>query len=85
MLHVPEVLTRDQVRHMRATLEATDWVDGRETVGDQGAKVKRNRQLSEQSPVGRELGKTVLGALARNPLFFSAALPLRLVPPLSRA
>ncbi|MDM0074160.1 Fe2+-dependent dioxygenase [Variovorax sp. J2P1-59] len=82
MLHVPEVLSAEQVREIRASLDATDWVDGRETVGDQGAQVKRNRQLPEQSPVGRELGKTILGALARNPLFFSAALPLRFVPPL---
>jgi len=82
MLHVPGVLSPDQVRQMRAALDAAPWTDGRETVGDQGAQVKRNRQLPEQSPVGRELGKTVLAALARNALFFSAALPLRFVPPL---
>lgn len=82
MLHVPGVLSPDQVRQIRAALDAAPWTDGRETVGDQGARVKRNRQLPEQSPVGRELGKTVLAALARNALFFSAALPLRFVPPL---
>jgi PKHD-type hydroxylase len=82
MLHVPEVLNAQQVREMRERLEATEWVDGRTTVGDQGARVKRNRQLPEQSPVGRELGRAILGALSRNALFFSAALPLRFVPPL---
>ncbi|MDP9899943.1 Fe2+-dependent dioxygenase [Variovorax ginsengisoli] len=82
MLHVPEVLTTDQVRELRATLDATDWIDGRETVGPQGAQVKRNRQLPEHSPVSQSLGRTVLAALARQPLFFSAALPLRFVPPL---
>lgn len=82
MLHVPDVLSAEQVHKIRATLDATDWVDGRETVGDQGAQVKRNRQLPEQSPVGRELGRVILAALARNPLFFSAALPMRFVPPL---
>jgi PKHD-type hydroxylase len=76
------VLTTDQVREIRTALDAADWIDGRETVGDQGAQVKRNRQLPELSPVGRELGKTILAALARNALFFSAALPLRFVPPL---
>jgi PKHD-type hydroxylase len=44
--------------------------------------VKRNRQLPELSPVGRQLGELILNALARNPLFFSAALPLKTVPPL---
>jgi PKHD-type hydroxylase len=82
MLHVPEVLTREQVMHIRRTLDATDWVDGQETVGPQGAQVKQNRQLPELSPVGRELGEIVLKALAANPLYFSAALPLRAVPPL---
>jgi PKHD-type hydroxylase len=82
MLHVPEVLSREQVAHIRQALDATNWVDGRETVGPQGAQVKRNRQLPELSPVGRELGEIVLKALAASPLYFSAALPLRTVPPL---
>ena len=82
MLHVPGVLSPEQVREARAALDAADWVDGRETVGEQGAKVKQNRQLPEFSPVGRELGKTILAALSKNLLFFSAALPLRFVPPL---
>jgi len=82
MLHVPQVLTPEQVREMRAVLERADWTDGRQTVGDQGAQVKRNRQLPEHSPAAQELARQVLAALARNSLFFSAALPLRYVPPL---
>jgi len=82
MLHVPEVLTADDVADMRRRLDATQWVDGRETVGPQGAQVKRNRQLPETSPVAQELGALILQALARHPLYFSAALPLRTVPPL---
>ncbi|MDO4681319.1 MAG: Fe2+-dependent dioxygenase [Lautropia sp.] len=81
MLHVPEVLSRDQVRQMRAALEAAEWVDGRESVGGQGAAVKKNRQLPEASPVRAELGGIILQALVRHPIFFSAALPLRYVPP----
>lgn len=82
MLHVPEVLTADDVANMRRRLDATQWVDGRETVGPQGAQVKHNRQLPETSPVAQELGALILQALARHPLYFSAALPLRTVPPL---
>ena len=82
MLHIPAVLTHDQVAAMRAQLDQSGWVDGRATVGEQGAQVKRNRQLPEASPLSRELGQTVLAALAANPLFFAAALPLRIVPPL---
>ncbi|MDM0113183.1 Fe2+-dependent dioxygenase [Variovorax sp. J22R133] len=82
MLHVPEVLSTAQVREVRAALDRADWIDGRETVGQQGAQVKRNRQLPEHSPIGRELAKTILAAVVKNALFFSAALPLRFVPPL---
>lgn len=82
MLHIPEVLTPDQVANMRQRLDASNWVDGRETVGEQGAKVKNNRQLPELSPLGRELGETILKALVGNPLFVSAAIPFRYVPPL---
>jgi len=82
LLHVPDVLTADQVDDLRRRLDATQWVDGRATVGEQGARVKRNRQLDEFSPVGQELGRVVLKALLANPLYMSAALPLRHVPPL---
>jgi len=82
MLHVPEVLSREQVAHMRRTLDTADWVDGRATVGAQGAQVKHNRQLAEHSPLARELGEIILKALAGNALYVSAALPLRTVAPL---
>ncbi len=82
MLHIPEVLTRDQVVRMRRALECADWTDGRATVGPQGAQVKQNRQLPESSPLGQELGNVILNALATHALYISAALPLRTVPPL---
>ncbi|WP_234194760.1 Fe2+-dependent dioxygenase [Pseudacidovorax sp. NFM-22] len=82
MVHVPEVLSPEQVRQLRAALDAADWIDGRDSAGPQGARVKNNRQLSEQSPVAQELGGVIREALARHPQFFSAALPLRLVPPM---
>ncbi len=82
LIHVPKVLTVEQVADCRRLLDTAEWVDGKTTVGEQGAQVKRNRQLAELSPVGRQLGEMILTALARNPLFFSAALPLKTVPPL---
>jgi len=81
MLHIPGVLSPDQVKSMRARLAATDWIDGRASVGTQGAQVKRNRQLAEGSPAAVELGQVVSAALMANPLFFSSVLPLRILPP----
>jgi PKHD-type hydroxylase len=82
MIHVPKVLTPEQVADCRRLLDSAEWTDGKATVGEQGALVKKNRQLPELSPVGRQLGEMVLTALSRNPLFFSAVLPLKTVPPL---
>ena len=82
ILHIPAVLTIEQVTGMRAQLEDADWIDGRASVGAQGAKVKRNRQLPEHSPLARKLGDIIQAALLSNPLYFAAALPLRSVPPL---
>jgi PKHD-type hydroxylase len=81
LLHIPGVLDRDQVARFREALAGAEWVDGRQTVGPQGAQVKRNQQLAEDSPLRRELGDIVLAALARNPLYFAAVLPLRTLPP----
>ena len=82
MIHVPKVLTNEQVAECRRLLASAEWADGKATVGEQGALVKRNRQIPELSPVGRQLGELILTALSRSSLFFSAALPLKTVPPL---
>jgi PKHD-type hydroxylase len=84
LVHIPNVLTPDQVRGLRERLDhAGDaWVDGRATAGYSGAPVKRNQQIAEHTPVARELGDVVLAAIERNPLFISAALPNQVYPPL---
>jgi len=81
LLHIPDILDREQLRQLRTALEAADWTDGRETVGEQGAQVKRNRQLPDASPLRRQLGEVVLAALAKSPLYHAATLPLRTLPP----
>jgi len=82
LVQIRQVLTREEVEHCRKVLEAAAWADGRETAGEQSAKVKNNLQIPENSPVSRELGEIILRALGRNPLFTSAALPLRVYPPM---
>ncbi|AND69181.1 fe(II)-dependent oxygenase [Dyella thiooxydans] len=81
LLHLPGVLSAAQVDPLRQALEAADWTDGRETVGAQGARVKRNEQLPDSSPLRHELGAVVQAALSRHPLFHAAALPARQLPP----
>jgi len=82
LLRIPAVLDAARVARFRARLDAARWVDGNVTSGHQSAKAKANEQLPEASAEARELGEEVLQALARSALFFSAALPRQVFPPL---
>ncbi|MCW5979072.1 MAG: Fe2+-dependent dioxygenase [Bryobacteraceae bacterium] len=82
LLEFPEILTNEQVAECRQALEHADWVDGRVTAGYQSAMVKHNMQLPEDHPAARRIGETILDSLQRNNLFMSAALPLKVFPPL---
>jgi len=82
LLQIPSILTRDEVRDVRRRIDAASWIDGNATSGHQSARAKYNEQLPEDSAVARETGELILAALARSPLFFSAALPRQVFPPL---
>lgn len=82
LLHVPQVLSVDELAQACALLAEGPWTDGRLTAGRQAAEAKRNEQLAADSAASRALQALVLGALDRHPLFFSATLPKRVLPPL---
>jgi PKHD-type hydroxylase len=81
LVHIPQILSAEEIAEFRRRLDAADWADGRETVGVQGARVKHNEQLPDTSPLRADLGRAVLAALKRSPLFFAAALPRKILPP----
>jgi len=82
LICIPEVLTKQQVAHCRKVMDTAQWIDGRGTAGPQSGSVKHNHQLPEGSPASQQLGDLVLEALSRSPLFISAAIPLKIFPPL---
>lgn len=82
MLHIPAVLTADQVQGFRQKLDTATWADGRITAGHQSALAKDNGQLDERDPLARELGAIVHDAVWRHPTFFAGALPRHIYPPL---
>jgi len=82
LLHIPDVLSSEQVAQCRQRLDDCDWIDGRVTAGHQSARAKDNEQLPEDSPVARELGQLIVAALERHALFIAAALPAKIFPPL---
>lgn len=82
LITIPDVLTPEELAHIRKVLETTQWVDGRVTAGDQAAGVKKNLQVPVDAPAARELSQIVLSALGRNPTFSSATLPMHVLPPM---
>jgi len=82
LVHIPQLLSRDEVEAIRLRLDQAAWADGRHTAGHQSARVKENLQLGPDNPEGRELGQVVMRALETSPLFLSAALPRHVFPPL---
>lgn len=82
LVTIPNVLSADELAHVRRVLETTKWIDGRTTAGDQAGKVKNNLQVPVASPTAQELGDIILGALSRSAAFTAATLPLRVLPPM---
>ena len=82
LLHVPGVLAREQVTRVRDVIDQAEWIDGRVTAGAQSARTKQNLQLPQDSAAAREMGELILAALQRSALFMSAALPLKVYPPM---
>jgi PKHD-type hydroxylase len=82
LIHIPNLLSGEQVAHIRGVLSGTDWVDGKVTAGAQSAGAKHNLQVPENAPAARALGDMILTALGQNERFTSSALALRVFPPL---
>lgn len=81
MLHIPDILTKDEVARVRSLVDAGQWVDGNITSGPQAALAKRNMQLVDgaEGDAAREI---VVVALERSMLFTAGALPAKIFPPL---
>lgn len=82
LFRIPQILSTDEVAYCRKVLESSEWVDGKVTAGAQSREAKRNLQIPQQSEAARELGEIILRRLGTNELFTTAALPLRVYPPL---
>ncbi|WP_342251074.1 Fe2+-dependent dioxygenase [Sphingomonas sp. OTU376] len=82
LIAIPDLLSPEQVTELRGIIDAAEWIDGNATSGAQSALAKDNEQLPEGSDAHRQGGAMILDALGKSPLFFAAALPLKVFPPL---
>ncbi len=81
LLQIPDLLTADEVREARRLLDDAPWADGRESAGPQARTVKLNQQLPHDCVAARSIRALVLGAIERNPLVLTAALPKKIFTP----
>ena len=84
LIQLKNVLTADELARGRALLMAhgTPWIDGRRSAGAQAVQQKSNEQLAQDSDVAAQMRQLVLGAVRRDALLFSAALPRKFFNPL---
>jgi len=82
LIAIPSVFSKTEVSKINQHLAQGEWIDGQQTAGEQARSVKQNQQLADDSQLAQQLGDIVLDALARHPLFISAALPLKIFPPM---
>jgi PKHD-type hydroxylase len=82
LLTIPDVFSPEQAAAIRQKLDEAEWTDGRVTAGHQSAMAKNNMQIPEGHPIAKEVGEWILQSLGQNPLFVSAALPMKVFPPL---
>ncbi|HWU94417.1 MAG TPA: Fe2+-dependent dioxygenase [Sphingomonas sp.] len=82
LIAIPDLLSPEQVAELRGVIDAAEWVDGNATSGAQSALAKDNEQLPEGGEAHPRAGAMILDALGKSPLFFAAALPLKVFPPL---
>jgi PKHD-type hydroxylase len=82
IVEVPAVFSADECGRIVSSLLDANWVDGKVTAGAQSQRVKSNRQLAGDDPLGKEIGDAIIDRLAKDAVFMSAALPKRIYPPL---
>jgi PKHD-type hydroxylase len=75
ILVVPRVLSGDELKSLKTSLESARFVDGRASAGPLARERKHVLQLDRSGDAQREAGELVARALLRHPMVQAAALP----------
>ena len=82
LVSIPDCSRPRKSREMRKILEDSPGSTARRRPASRPPIAKFNLQIPEGSKPAMEAGDIILRALGRNPMFNSAALPLRVLPPM---
>ena len=67
LLHLKNVLTRDQIDGARAMLRDVEFRDGKASAGMAASRVKNNLEADRSMAVIAKVDSLVMGALVRHP------------------
>jgi PKHD-type hydroxylase len=81
LLHIPHILSPEEIQHAQSLLTDAPWADGSASAGSQARTVKNNQQLPHDCEAASQIRALLLRGLDHNPTFFSAALPKRVFTP----
>lgn len=81
LLHLPAILTPDQLRGAQALLARGRFVEGKLSAGSAAKRVKQNQELAPDAAEVEQLNTLVMNSLVRHPVYRGGALALRVAAP----
>ena len=82
IIFIGQLLPSEKVARLRELMAKAKFIDGRETAGALAQQVKNNRQIDPDDETVPEMRQIVADGLDANQLFYSAARPRHIRPPL---
>lgn len=77
LTEINNVLSKDELEHIRQLLSNADWTDGSHSAGSTAKRRKTNEEMDQNSDSWKQINQLVVGRLYENPHFQSAILPHR--------
>ncbi|WP_455217556.1 Fe2+-dependent dioxygenase [Kaarinaea lacus] len=81
LIEIPNVLNADKLANIRTMLEKVEFIDGKHSAGQAAQRVKNNEEMKQGTQQAEYLDHLLMGSLAENESFRSAALPYRVAQP----
>jgi PKHD-type hydroxylase len=81
LLHLNNVIDTAKLDNIREMLGKVPFIDGKHSAGMAAEQVKNNEEMQQGTQQAQYLDQLVMGSLAENADFRSAALPLRVAQP----
>ncbi len=81
LLEIPNILSAQELKHVRAALDQAPFIDGKLSAGSAAQRVKNNEEVDVRSQDVQQLNNLVMSRLVENPVYRAAALPMKVAAP----